>query len=125
MKRCTKCGSDGPFHRKASAPDGLQHWCKVCSAESYTRSRLAGRTKASAARVNRRRRTNHVNRIQEMKAGYGCADCEYSGHPAALQFDHVRGEKEFGLARAAMRRWEEIEAEIAKCDVVCANCHAI
>jgi hypothetical protein len=46
-----------------------------------------------------------------------------------MQFDHVRGEKEFGIAKALAKcgqiTLEELRAEIAKCDVVCSNCHAL
>jgi len=57
----------------------------------------------------------------------GCMDCGYNEHPAALEFDHhVDSEKSFNIgeqigSRSRERLWEEI----AKCDVVCANCHAI
>ncbi len=42
-----------------------------------------------------------------------------------LEFDHVRGEKIRALADMAWRGFgiERIEAEIAKCEVRCANCH--
>jgi hypothetical protein len=43
--------------------------------------------------------------------------------PGVLDFDH-RGDKAFAIGEAiTYRRWETILAEIAKCDVVCANCH--
>jgi hypothetical protein len=44
-----------------------------------------------------------------------------------MDFDHRPGEtKCFNLSIAAGQTrlsWEKMEAEIAKCDVVCANCH--
>jgi hypothetical protein len=42
-----------------------------------------------------------------------------------MDFDHVRGEKKFGIAICINRAWKLLEAEITKCDVVCANCHRI
>ncbi len=40
-----------------------------------------------------------------------------------LEFDHLR-DKAFAIgASLPYRNWEAILAEIAKCDVVCANCH--
>jgi hypothetical protein len=43
-----------------------------------------------------------------------------------MQWDHVpeRGPKLFNLSRADYGM-EKVLAEIAKCDLVCANCHAI
>lgn len=63
----------------------------------------------------------------EVKLASGCVDCGYAGHPAALDFDHVRGEKRFSVATAVneARSRKSIEEEIAKCDVRCANCHRI
>jgi hypothetical protein len=56
-----------------------------------------------------------------------CADCGGLFHPVAMHFDHRPGEKkdfEVGWAiRGYSRR--RIMAEIAKCDLVCANCHAV
>jgi hypothetical protein len=40
-----------------------------------------------------------------------------------LEFDHLR-DKEFTIGQALpYRNWQSILDEIAKCDVVCANCH--
>lgn len=42
-----------------------------------------------------------------------------------MDFDHVSGQKKFNLSAAAnkMRSLMAVEDEIAKCEVVCANCH--
>ena len=58
----------------------------------------------------------------------GCMDCGGHFHPHAMEFDHVRGEKWktisllAGGGRCSLERFEE---ELAKCDVVCANCHRV
>lgn len=54
-----------------------------------------------------------------------CVDCGVQYPYYVMQFDH-RGEepKRFALGRASARSWAACLAEIAKCDVVCANCHA-
>lgn len=66
-------------------------------------------------------------RVDVIKLESGCVDCGYDKHPRALQFDHVRGEKIENVSRLVLQAcsWNRIEAEIAKCEVVCANCHAI
>ena len=54
-----------------------------------------------------------------------CADCDATYPPYVMDFDHVRDEKVANLSQLRNGRatWETINAEIAKCDVVCANCH--
>jgi hypothetical protein len=56
-----------------------------------------------------------------------CLDCGVSYPPWIMQFDHRPDEEKVAdLARMVSRgfaRWK-IEAEIKKCDLVCANCHA-
>jgi hypothetical protein len=54
-----------------------------------------------------------------------CMDCGNKFPPCAMDFDHVRGAKLFDIGRGKQRNRPELVAEIAKCDVVCANCHRI
>jgi hypothetical protein len=46
-----------------------------------------------------------------------------------MDLDHVHGAKEFKVSEAVQRCYglvfERVRAEIAKCEVVCANCHRI
>ena len=56
-----------------------------------------------------------------------CSECGFD-NPLALDFHHREGtEKEFAVSTAAATGFsrERISAEIAKCDVLCANCHRI
>ena len=51
-----------------------------------------------------------------------CADCG-EADPIVLEFDHLK-DKAFNIgASLSGRSWASILDEIAKCDVVCANCH--
>ena len=51
-----------------------------------------------------------------------CIDCGETD-PIVLEFDHL-GDKKFGIADGIRNRnWDDVLNEIAKCDVVCANCH--
>jgi hypothetical protein len=79
-------------------------------------------TRAAAERFGRL-----AERVNAIKLASGCVDCGYNAHPAALDFDHVGpAEKIDNVSRLIrLRSWEVIEAEIAKCEVVCANCHRI
>jgi len=74
----------------------------------------------------RRRWAGGRARINAIKLERGCADCGYAAHPAALEFDHLPGVgKVQNIAAMPCNSWAAIEAEIAKCEVVCANCHRI
>ncbi len=64
--------------------------------------------------------------LQRIKAQ---ARCKYCGenHPVVLQFHHRDPkEKEFDVSQFVYHQKEglvRLEAEIAKCDILCANCH--
>jgi hypothetical protein len=82
--------------------------------------------------VDRERRTKRARRhaiadwFIELKTRLVCNRCPES-HPACLQFHHSDpGEKEIAVADALRRGWgrERILDELAKCEVLCANCHA-
>lgn len=66
-------------------------------------------------------------RAAQFYEGRSCVVCG-EDHPAAISFHHRnKEEKRFGISNAISRRDipdEEIWAEIAKCDVLCHNCHA-
>jgi hypothetical protein len=64
--------------------------------------------------------------IADYKVERGCVDCGYKGHSAALEFDHLPGTKKSRTV-ASLMYWslEAVFEEIAKCEIVCANCHAI
>lgn len=74
----------------------------------------------------RRCRQRKRDWFQQLKLARGCADCGYAIHHAALDFDHVRRKKLFTIGTiGAYRSRQALEAEVEKCDVVCANCHRI
>jgi hypothetical protein len=77
-------------------------------------------------RARRNRLKEHVRR-QKMKP---CADCGNSYPYYVMDFDHRPGEeKKFEiadfLATKVVSNYAAVDAEIAKCDVVCANCHRV
>jgi hypothetical protein len=62
----------------------------------------------------------------QLKATLECAQCG-ENHPATLQFHHLDPQKkDFNLSEAVRQGYgfERIKREIAKCAVLCANCHA-
>lgn len=64
--------------------------------------------------------------VNALKVERGCADCGFNRHPAALEFDHLPGtNKRCKVSALMLSSRQAILDEIAKCEVVCANCHAI
>ena len=63
--------------------------------------------------------------LDELKSA-PCADCGKLYHPCVMDFDHVRGEK-LGNISAMIRAvtMGKLSAEIAKCELVCSNCHRL
>lgn len=61
--------------------------------------------------------------IRKQKTEKGCSRCS-ENHPAALDFHH-RNVVEKTIRVSTTTSWsnERILAEIAKCDILCANCH--
>lgn len=60
----------------------------------------------------------------EIKSTTPCTDCGKKYHPFVMDFDHV-GEKDrdVSLLVQAPASVKRLMAEIAKCELVCANCH--
>lgn len=54
-----------------------------------------------------------------------CFDCGILYPYWIMQFDHVRGIKNFNIGTMWYKKGlQKILEEIEKCDIVCANCHA-
>ena len=62
--------------------------------------------------------------LQEYKKTLKCEECG-ENHPACLDFHHINPEdKKFSIARINdYLSWGLLKAEIAKCCILCANCH--
>jgi hypothetical protein len=65
--------------------------------------------------------------IATLKATTPCFDCKNSFPPYVMDFDHVRGKKKYLISSLAAQNVgvKTFLEEIAKCDIVCANCHRI
>ena len=100
---------------------GRGAWCKDCT-RLYYRDLHASRPglHAEIQRKQRRRKRDFVRSFKK--------ECQQCGedHPAVLDLHHLDpAVKEFNVSWAAAnnRSLDKLEAEIAKCVVLCANCH--
>ncbi len=75
--------------------------------------------------INRKKKgREYINKIK-MKSN-GCVRCGYKEHPVAMDFDHIDpNTKSKNVAHLATYSFEQIDKEIAKCQILCANCHRI
>lgn len=128
MKRCSGCGVLKPitgFHVNRSTRDGRQSRCRECNieqAKQFHRDNLVEVRRRISAWV-RRVDIENKRRVLDYLLDHPCVDCG-EADPVLLEFDHRR-DKQHGVAQLLQGhvRWEVIEAEIAKCEVRCANCH--
>ena len=64
--------------------------------------------------------------LVSVKMASGCVDCGYRERPEALHFDHVDPmTKSFTISSRRGLGWAMLRAEVEKCVVRCANCHAV
>lgn len=58
--------------------------------------------------------------------GGRCFDCKRKFPQVCFHFDHRDlKQKEFNIGANLRKKIEVLKAEVLKCDLVCANCHAI
>lgn len=103
---------------------GTKKWRKA-NREKVNKAMSAYR-KANREKVNLwNRRSRKIVRdfVTSLKTG-PCTDCGQKFAPYVMQFDH-RGGKAYTVSRMRNHSQENILEEVAKCDLVCANCHAI
>lgn len=64
-------------------------------------------------------------RIQDYKESKPCMDCGVNYPYYVMDLDHVIGTKVAGVSR--MKTWSDrrLQEELAKCELVCSNCHRI
>ena len=62
--------------------------------------------------------------VIKLKTGHPCLDCKETFPHYMMDFDHVRGVK-LGNVEAIARTGnvQAVLDEVAKCDLICSNCH--
>lgn len=125
-KTCPKCErslSVSAFSRNASRSDGLQSWCRECKKVQDTE--YYQRNKPRYLAYNRKQYAKLKEELAALKS-FPCADCHGVFPPYVMDFDHLDATlKRFDVGRARKYSLDEIKREIAKCELVCANCHRI
>jgi transposase-like protein len=121
LRRCGRCRHELPLECFNRLGDGHQWWCRTCFA-AYFRAR--GELHRDQSKAAKRARTRSLRaHVLEYLRGHPCVDCGESD-PVVLEFDHI-GDKTAAIAALVSdgAPLKTIDTEIARCEVVCANCH--
>lgn len=124
MKHCKKCDTHKPldaFYKNRTKKDGLQTICKVCcnqnSKAHFNKNPQAYKDKA------KRLKADNTVLVKERKS-VPCMDCGEQYPYYVMEFDHLEA-KDFHVSDVRFRgSTKKLLDEMAKCDVVCRNCHA-
>ena len=143
MKTCVKCHVSKPvdqFHALTKAKDGKKSSCKACRSIERTqfyhdniekekaycvayKEKFPERRKESANKWAAKRYKLWRNKLNFLKDN-PCMDCGKHYPPCAMDFDHRDDEDKSFMISVGVSKYEEVfNAELAKCDLVCANCH--
>lgn len=115
IRKCKKCAYEGPVENFASAGtrNGKQyyrHSCKSCYSKEKYQDKL-----------------DKKSIFLEFKKQQICNRCGFNDYRALVFHHQDPTSKEIEVANAVRAGWsiERIMIEISKCEVLCANCHAI
>jgi hypothetical protein len=128
MKKCNRCGetkSLEDFNKKTK--NRVQSYCKVCQREygriQYHKNREVN---AEKQRLAKNKRMDSIKAdVRKLKEENPCHDCDMRYPHYVMDYDHVVGKKTESVSemiRNGAARWK-IFSEIAKCELVCSNCH--
>lgn len=129
LKWCKDCQSDKPvakFYKDVRNKDGLMSSCRSCHLQKVKRNRRKNRKQKKEYQANYRARLRVF--IDDLKEDTPCADCGVVYHPRVMDFDHLpEFDKRYTISKMVQMQCkiETILEEIAKCELVCANCHRI
>ncbi len=127
LRKCYRCGELKPvegFSWRRKAKGQRDSFCRPCRS-AYGKEHYAAHKQRyidQAQRVKEKLRRERTLLLIGYFKTHPCIDCG-EDDPVVLEFDHL-GEKRFNIGHAiAGRNWQSILDEMAKCEVVCANCH--
>ncbi len=91
-------------------------------AKYKTKKQIEQRSMYKIARTKK-----YLKLIQRYKVFCGCQKCGYKEHPVALHLNHTDPMQKKDMLSSMIKNSgiDKLKKEIRKCDVLCANCHAI
>ncbi len=89
----------------------------------YAKNKAEQRPKIYANRAERDAKIRAW--IVEYKESRPCTDCSGLFPAVCMDFDHLRDKTYNVSVMRGDHSWETLMAEIAKCELVCSNCHRV
>ncbi len=127
MKKCSWCSAekqeeDFAFRNKSKGTRRAQ--CRECIKEWDRKHWVEGKKKETSKEHRQAILSRNRDFIWSVLTSNVCVDCG-NNNPLVLEFDHLRDKTADVCSQ--MRDWsvEKLQAEIDKCEIVCANCHRI
>lgn len=128
MKLCNGCGlskSTDAFAWKNRSADKRHSRCKDC-VNAQLREAWADNDRYGKKALQLERLAINAEIVRKVKQDKPCMDCGLVFPMVCMDFDHRDPSiKEFNIASIRAGSAERLRTEIAKCDLVCANCHRI
>jgi hypothetical protein len=126
VKVCTICHEtkdESEFNNKSRNKDGLQEKCRECS-RRLSRKHYHNDKKAQVNRVSKRKKLL-AKWYQELKASFKCEICGENTKECLDLHHKDPKKKEGGISMLVNRGFskERLLKEIAKCAILCSNCH--
>lgn len=128
MRICTKCKvekEESEFYKTNKRKDGIYPWCADCCRKDAKRCYKENPEpyRKRAYEFNKKQRKIRIEKCNQIKSETGCISCGEKTI-AVLDFHHYK-DKENGMpvTRAAHTSNKRMDEELAKCVVLCANCH--
>ncbi len=104
--RCSTEKEESEFYKANNRKDGLQTCCISCD-KAFRQEKY----------------DIFIKTIMDIK-DVPCMDCGEKYPSYVMDFDHRdKSEKLFNIGQGRCRGIDSVHAEIAKCDIVCSNCH--
>ncbi|NBV78237.1 hypothetical protein EBR66_08825 [bacterium] len=127
MKNCYRCYIEKPiadFPIRKGTAIGI---CNACYKQYYGDPNLLEQKRKRLLKENIKRRQQRCQEyLFAILKNSQCCDCGMA-NPIVLEFDHrIPEEKYKGISEILnVGSIEVLKEEVAKCDIVCANCHRI
>ena len=124
MKKCNRCLIEKDIEEFPPRGNTISFLCRVCKQEydreyyHKNKEKNFPKKRVSVAKSSHKRK-DFIYKIKSVP----CKDCKIQYQPWQMQFDHLR-DKNFNIGDQRGINLKKLLAEIEKCDIVCANCHA-